>query len=557
MPDDTIHMAFDEQSLSRFERAALALQQALGDGPGLTSRFAQAARDMQGHMGSHHPGSLPPRHVNYPTHHPTPWSGDTAALARAARPFGYDGPGGGPGAMFQSAHQAPQKQATLGSYMGQMSGIASAVAGPAVALYGLGSQMTQVSQTLNTLSDTTANAATRMRALYESAPVFGLLVRQLNQFSDALRGVTAALHISAQRHETLQAAYSGEPERVAFRGQLGTESARLGGVAGMRRAQQWLGFAGLGVPGLSDADRFSPMMMGRFERQIGIAQQRQAAEAELHGADREVAALERRQGVLAKEEERWKASRERGMERFNWFNAQAGTVAPAFAGNVRVEMDDAAREVQRSEQALLQTREQQKAADEQLRDKGLERDRKRHELLKIDVALERERLGVLREQEQLQRGTGSTLSGMLPMQRGLINQFVRQMNERGFESLNIYQRQAIAGAGPMGQMVVQRGLEQMAENDPIGREIQRGLARNLPEMAGAPANLGENLRQQEGLQKRLVELTQQIEANTAEAFAKTFDSFIEVLMKRLEAVILQRQEAIGGGQRVANNLRGQ
>ena len=392
------------------------------------------------------------------------------------------------------------------------SGVAGVVAG---SLAALGTTLQTVASASNIYQSSLLTGAQASRQFAESIPIIGRLASAWHNFTDMVSGTLARLAEQAVRYEyragTTSAMLSAQSQATPIERQIEGAQARYES----RRFAPGRATMFSAAPGnvfdpyaLSAWSGRLPLERQIFDQRAHLSQIDLQARAERQretGLRGRIAELQResqtaQRGLVGAQNA--EDQRTHGRDHFREGRWVRGTAAAAWDAGAeffsptrrKAEIDDhaqrrAALEKElHGQQALLQ---QSLARQGEL---AVERAQKESELRKTLVELDRQRLGILRQQETVIRQQQTTFAGLTRGQQSLALRFARQGREN-FASLNPYQRRALveAGAGDF----VQRGLEQMGERDPRNREF-----RELTSPFGGKS-LGETLREKVALEQKI------------------------------------------------------
>jgi hypothetical protein len=362
----------------------------------------------------------------------------------------------------------------------------------------LGSAMRELAAGFNTMGNSTLSATQRMQQFGEGLPVIGTLISGLRHLSESLMGVSDRIRMAAQFGEITRsmqsAGLNASLRKYGGMTELDEQRGRLIALAGT----ELQGFDGLGVGdigGLND-----PMRRASWERQIGIASQRDpiranigALEGRMTGLQREAQMLEMERRTAVGNLER--ATEREGAARRGSFTAQNYLTFGMFDGSNKAllteavtERANAATQVSRIEEEIARNMERQKATNQEL---GRERN---HEA-RVMIEFERERLQVLKEQEGMIRQQSYSFGRMTGAERQYMLNLARKFKERGGANMLPQELDQLNAVLPYQ---VGRAFESRGEAAPELQQI-RGLFPDDPTAQGLAANL----RGQTDLQKRL------------------------------------------------------
>lgn len=431
-----------------------------------------------------------------------------------------------------------QRPAGMFGGMGGMLSGAMSAAGVAAA----GQGMSMVASSLDKLNDSTLSASQRTQAFAESLPLVGSFVRGIREMTEAVQGVTDRL-----RRQALAGEIHGleNPSRLATefkQGELSTSSAGRRGLADYWQGQARAGFAGLGVA--DPRNLYDPYQRSAFSRQIGLAQSRQGIQAEIA----EVEARQRGQEKERKNAE-WEAgvaSNDAGEAKENYERLRKEKGGPTFLGiNVysnrnKAEIDQAARDAQHTAQLEIQAREKLKRITEEGQQTAIELEQKKSAAVRASIDIEKEKLTVLKEQEGIVRAQTQSWGRATGAERQVMLAWAKQA-QKDPNSLARGQLDKLANYAPN---MVARIYEQRGERDPGLREFQ-DLTKDLN---NTPQGLGDNMREQQALEKKIADMSAKSAASAAEASSKAFDSFVKQIIDQFDAILKAKLAELTAGQ---------
>lgn len=415
----------------------------------------------------------------------------------------------------------------------------------------LGSAMQQLAAGFNAMGNSTMTATQRIQAFSEGLPVIGTLIAGLRQLSESIMGVSDRIRMATQ---------FGEITRTMQAGTLRTTMARYGGMTEVGEQQGRLialagtelqGFEGLGVGDIGALN--DPMRRASWERQIGIAGQRDAIRANIGAVEgrmaglrteREVLEIERQRATMNLEQatEREQGTRKSSFTAFNYltFGAFDGANKASLTEAVTARAN-AATNLKQIEEKIAENIEKEKASTQELA-------RERNREARVMIELDRERLQVLREQEGMIRQQSHGFGRMTGAERQYMLNLARKFKERGGAGMLPQELDQLNAVLPYQ---VGRAFEARGEAAPELQAI-RGLFPGDPASGGLAANL----RGQTDLQKRLYELTAKAEADLGRTLEDGLGRFLQSLIKQLSTVLKAQSDEMTLGMRMRNVING-
>ncbi len=314
-------------------------------------------------------------------------------------------------------------------------------------------------------NDSSMTDAQKDRSFRESIPVIGGVVKALNDLEDAASGLTDALHANDVLFRVLNQRVSSDLGRMA---RVDSASAPAREAFERMKAHREFGVQMPDMPGNLLDDR----QMAAFQRQAGVAkdlpaaQREQQAQAELAQAG----TLRIMRMQLAAQEQRIAAGTKTTDLRSIMQKEDAK--GPGQERN-QSKIDDAARAAMAENDARKQL--QGNILQEIQRTTGQKVAAAQAEAQAQDALLnkDRERLNVLKEQEQRLKGQATAFGGLDKGQQMFAEQSAKQIKERGFDSLAVEQKRALQAAG-FGEYVERQNIRQ-AEADPRLKGIRDAL----------------------------------------------------------------------------------
>lgn len=423
----------------------------------------------------------------------------------------------------------------------------------------------QVAHGLSALGNSFLDARQKVQSIVESIPVLGTLMHGLRELGEAVSGTADVLRRQAMAFSLRGAEEPATLRNVQEEGALRMRGAGLAAVAAARERQAQAGLAGAGLAAPRGAALYDPLMMGRFGRQLGLAQTRLTHEAELAGLQAEAekiqgrgvqldavrsslrddlaAAKAREEAIRA--EPGWGNAGIRGAQAAGPVGFAAGHAAETFGfgdyftGGYKGRLDEAMRERVLAAEKLELIEEQIAGHQKETQASQAALAQKRKELAQDDLAMAREKLGVLREQEGILRGTASSFYRMVGGEREMLLAWKKQADEKGFDSLLPTQVDDMVsmggGAGSVVGRWAERNIAQLMDKDPGFKEFAKVW--DDPALKGGPLGIGQNLREQARLEKEIWEMSHKVEAKAAASFNAAFDNFLDRLIKAMDGKV--------------------
>lgn len=432
--------------------------------------------------------------------------------------------------------------ATMGAPGSGLGGAMGAAAG-AMGVYAAGHAMSAAAGAMAKLGDSTKRFDERLMSAAEGIPVVGTLVKGFRDLAEAVKGSADAMRRQAMAAEAIGGTMPMQHRaRYAEMG-AGTQAGVLRSTSTFWAGQARRGFAGLGVA--DPRNLYDPYQAGAFSRQIGLAQSKQGilagiAETEARGRglnDERVGLDNLRTGAM----DRLRSAQ--GDEQ----KARAGAhwLGSSVFGNSKAEIDRASRAQLQASRELMEIEQKIKENTENRQQNAMELERKRGELVGHSIALEKERLTVLKEQEGIVRAQTQGWGRATGAERQVATAWARQA-QRDPNSLARGQWDYLQRFAPN---FVARHMEQRGEADPMLREFQAltGTLNNTPQ------GLGANLREQQDVEKRIAELSTKKSADTARLLEGAFGKFTDDIIAALLRIVKIRGDEIRNGQTIRNN----
>jgi hypothetical protein len=348
-----------------------------------------------------------------------------------------------------------RRRGDQGGGLGGLALYAKAAAGVALVSH----SMSQLAKAAEIYNNSLLTEGQRRRALAESVPLVGGLVKSFNDFRDATNGVTDAIARSAERMRMAAAELartaSFEAGVIGAHGVLGPATTAAG-------AWERVGVRDF-TAGIPDASR---------------VREYEAFERMLPGREAAVRAERRREAQLGLG--RYWAEQRRGTVVERQQAETAAQMREAMAHNADVDFragrGDRGIVIGAAQNAISAQNEYKHYLQQNIEMLGRERDaalgaaNAESEARKANISQLQTKLQLLKEEEQRSRGTTIAFANMSQAERSLAIGYARQAKEKGFESLIPAQRELLrrAGAGEF----VEQGLERMGANDPLTREFQ-------------------------------------------------------------------------------------
>lgn len=437
-----------------------------------------------------------------------------------------------------------------GSKWEKLGGLGKATSLGGLALAGVqtaGWAMSRFADGLNKINDPLMDAGQRFRAVTEGLPVIGGFIKGLRELQEAVSGVAGRIALNTRKHQLDTPRTLGWYETMQSEYGLHVRQSGLAGAAETLAEQEKGGFAGLGVA--DPGNPLDPLQMARFGRQIGYARERQGLEAE--GARLNQETIERNSRLQQLERERKKLavrdeSRENAIARIEEARKRGYDVSYRTGERVKVgsnygkvQLVKAAEDRILIAQEALKVEEQIKKVKEEQQAGALAVAENQKKTAENALHAEREKLALLREQGELLRGTAQSFGRSTAGERAMALAWVKQANEKGFDSLIPKQVATIEKVyGPVASRWAERNYTQQAARDPNFKEAVAAFGD--PSLKGANLDPVANVRQQVELQKTLVELGQKVETKAAAAFEKAFGNSIDGLVKAMERIVNAR-----------------
>ncbi len=348
---------------------------------------------------------------------------------------------------------------------GQVTGFVPAAANRTAAA------LSKLASAIETMGSGALTTSEKFGKLASSLPILGPFFEALQSFIDAVSGKAERLRLSAIAFERMRVRGAS---LIGFEASVNPHIAALAQAHAGAEARQALSVRGGFQGNITD-----PIAYRQWEARAGSSAARRAATAGILGATGTAEAARKRAAA-------------HGEESQEYSRRAMGFVGQLGSGTLNQQIE--AMRNASSHQALAMAASTQQAAElNRLQASTLQLVQAESALRKANIQDDRERLGILKEQEERVRGQYHAWAGMTRGGQQMALRAARQAQARGAGSLRLPQLHALSAGG--ATEFVNREMERRAGADPGNAEFRR--------LTGQQGNLGAILQEKVALAAKI------------------------------------------------------
>ena len=451
--------------------------------------------------------------------------------------------------------EAQSKTSGLGKLQADFSAFAGKLAPVAAIAFAMKTAFDQVSKSAKIMGDANLDAAQKTRLLSESLPIIGSFVKSLNDFKDAVTGVTARL---SQIQRGVEVSRGQRSATFEYEGAVQGVNFQRTDLEGKRRGQR-----GAGLVNQKFGDTSTAAGQRAYEAQLaqqpGLLARRQA-EADIAAARykaNELDKLEAKQQALADRARRESmAAQAQNVQAGQpaapkpWWQrglggaargavqgipfigpaAAVGIAAAAGTGEDKVGRAAGAAAMEKAAAQQIQVQNQLLAIQEQKKQNLAALAKAESDARKATISLDKARVGVLDQQLGLIKSQATSFGSLTAAERQAVLEASRQAKTQGYGSLSEDQKGLLSRGGFSEWLQDQQAKSGLAS--PLLAEANRNLGVDR-------GNFGDVQKERNAAQARILQAVQVDEQQFAEEMAdkmeEVFVKIIAALGVRLEA----------------------